>query len=346
MKKEPQKALFTFLGGLLFFVAVAFSVTVALLVYGALEQRGSDMVTIAIVLFIVVLFVTALYCTIDLIRRRKTVDKPMEDILAATERMSHGDFSARLSPSAHAQVELETIKRNVNLLAEELGKSAMLSSDFIANVSHELKTPLAVIQNYAAALQNPSLDESTKTEYARQLQKASARLSVLVQNILQLNKLENQKILPKTERFALHEHLAQAVIAWEERIESKNITLDCQFEELSVCSSPELLDIVWNNLLSNAVKFTPENGHIWVTLRAEGKNAVVSIKDDGCGISKQTGERIFDKFYQGDTSRKSEGNGLGLALVKRVATLIGAELSVQSTEGKGSAFSLLLKDVL
>ena len=133
------------------------------------------------------------------------------------------------------------------------------------------------------------------------------------------------------------------MLAFEELIERKNLTLECDLAEVTVTSAPELLDLVWNNLLSNAVKFTDAGGRISVTLKEENGEAVVSIGDSGCGISPETGKRIFDKFYQGDTSHASEGNGLGLALVKKVIDILGGEISVKSEPGKGSIFTISLK---
>ena len=343
---KRKNARFSFWGAAIFFLTNAFTVTIAMLFYGVVnEKTNGDLPTIAIVLFLVIVFLSLIWTTIDLIRRRIMIDKPVEQILQATEKMASGDFSIRLRPS-HPYADYDYydgIMENINILAEELGKSELLKTDFVANLSHEIKTPLAVIQNYATALQSDALDEETRKKYAVTLLNASKRLTALVTNILKLNKLENQKIKPECKRFHLTEALAETVLAFEEPIERKNLTLECDLAEVTVTSAPELLDLVWNNLLSNAVKFTDAGGRISVTLKEENGEAIVSIGDSGCGISPETGKRIFDKFYQGDTSHASEGNGLGLALVKKVIDILGGEISVKSEPGKGSIFTISLK---
>ena len=168
-------------------------------------------------------------------------------------------------------------------------------------------------------------------------------MSQLVTSILQLNKLENQKIVPEKQTFRLDEALAEVILGYEDLLEQKEIELDCQLAEVEIFSSQSYLDLVWNNLLSNAVKFTEKGGKITVKLKREDGNVIVSVADTGCGISKETGARIFDKFYQGDTSHSGEGNGLGLALVKKVIQLLGGEISVSSEVGKGSTFQVTLK---
>ena len=231
-------------------------------------------------------------------------------------------------------------------MASELAKTEILKSDFISNVSHEVKTPLAVIQNYATLLQDESLDNQTRKNYAQTLVSASKRITDLITNILKLNKLENQEIKQETERFSLSDALAETVLEFEPLIEKKNLQLECDFDEITINSSKSLLEIVWNNLISNAIKFTPDGGQIKITLQREERNAKVCVSDTGAGISPEIGARIFEKFYQGDTSHSREGNGLGLALVKKVIDILGGEITVQSELNKGSTFTILLKDVV
>ena len=346
MKNKGAK--FSFLGALLFFFTIATAVSVSILVFVRVREQTDNIGVIAVVVLLVVLFFSVLYTLIDVLRRTLMVDKPAEEILRATERIARGDFSVRLAPSNRlADYDAyDRIKENVNIMAAELGKTEMLGNDFIANFSHEIKTPLAVIRNYAAALQSDTLDEATRREYLRTLLTATDRLSALVTNVLRLNKLENRKILPQNQSFRLDEQLAETALLFENLMEKKRITLSCELAELTVFSAPELLEIVWNNLLSNAVKFTNEGGRVGVTLRADGKNAVVTVWDDGCGIAPETGARLFDKFYQGDTSHASEGNGLGLALVKKIIDMLGGEITVSSKPSEGSAFTIVLKSVV
>ena len=345
MKRKTAR--FSLWGLLLFFLTNAATVTATMLVFGRVNEISDGNIgVIALVLFLVIAFLTLLWTLADLIRRRVMIDRPVEKILEATQRIAAGDFTVRLAPMRPYDKydEYDYIIENLNLLAAELSKSEILKTDFIANVSHELKTPLSIIQNYAKALQSDDLDAPTRKKYAQVLLSASKRLSDLVTNILKLNKLENQKLKPEYAQIHLTQQLGESVLSFEELIENKGLELVCDLDEVTLFSAPTLLEIVWNNLLSNAVKFTDEGGKITVTLKKRNGKAIVEIADTGCGISPETGKRIFDKFYQGDTSHASEGNGLGLALVKRVIDMLGGEISVASEQGKGSKFTIVLKD--
>jgi len=222
----------------------------------------------------------------------------------------------------------------------------VLKTDFISNVSHEIKTPLAVIQNYSSLFQDETLDSETRKNYSKTLISASKRITDLITNILKLNKLENQEIQEKHEAFNLTEALADSVVEFEMLIEKKNLELNCDFDDVVIFSSKSLLEIVWNNLISNAIKFTNSGGKIDITLKRKYKNVEIKVSDTGIGMTSETGAKIFEKFYQGDTSHSTQGNGLGLALVKKVIDILGGEISVQSEINKGSTFTILLKDVV
>ena len=341
--KGRRKA--TLIGGaLIFFITMAAVVTVAVITYGIVSERSGSRAVISVVMLCVILLL-ALVCTvIDLLRRKIMVDRPVRKILEATDRIAAGDFSVRLQVE-HADGrydEYDFIMENLNRMAAELSKTEVLRSDFISNVSHELKTPLAVIRSYASSLKSGDLPPGTREKYAQVLVDASERLTSLIVNILKLNKLENQEIRPETRRVRLDEMLAEAVLRFEEAIDAKKLHLECDLEETEIVSAPDYLEIIWNNLLSNALKFTEEGGTIGVSLKREGPKAVVRISDTGCGISADTGAHIFEKFYQGDTSHSGEGNGLGLALVRKVIDLLGGEISVESEVGKGSTFTVAL----
>lgn len=327
-----------------FFIAVALVVTFTVLIYDRVNGAFDDTRTIAIVMLVVCFALSLLCATIDAFRRKWTVEQSVEQILEATEQITAGDFRVRLTPRHDYRNydDLDRIMENLNEMTAELSKNEVLKTDFISNVSHEIKTPLAIIQNYATALQNGRLSDEERTRYVRTIVQASARLNGLVMSVLKLNKLENQKISPETESFRLDEMLVQTVFAFEEEIERKKIELDCSFDEGVLASVPSYLEIVWNNLLSNAIKFTPEGGKISFSLHWAGGKAVVKVSDTGCGMNEETGRHIFDKFYQGDTSHAGEGNGLGLALVKKVIDVLGGEISVESEPRKGTAFTVTL----
>ena len=335
----------SFLGMFLFFLTIAVTVSVAVMIYSLIADKNDT--TIALVMFAVILGISLLCTFIDFLRRKFTVKRPVDKILDATEKIAAGNFSVRLeiNHSLRDYNEFDLICENLNKMTEELSKSRLLNNDFISNVSHELKTPLAVIQNYSAAIQDPDLDDAARKKMAQTLINTSKKLTTLVGNILKLNKLENQKIHPELTVFRLDEMLTQCVLGFEDIIEEKRIELDCEFDEVTVNSSADYLELVWNNLLSNAVKFTDEGGRVSVSLKAENGNVVVRVEDTGCGIPPETGARIFEKFYQGDTSHAAQGNGLGLALVKKVIDILGGSIFVESEQGKGSVFTVTLKGV-
>ena len=290
-----------------------------------------------------ILLLSALLTVIDVLRRYFLVTRPVRRIVKAAERMAAGDFSARV-PEMYGIDGFDEIARCFNALAEELSGTETLRTDFIANVSHELKTPLAVIQNYGTMLQKPGLSDENRVEYAKAVTDASRRLASLITNILKLNKLENQKIFPAGESYDLGEQLSECLLGFEEAWEAKNLEIEIEIaEDVHVTADHELLSLVWNNLFSNAIKFTDEGGKVSLELSTDAEWAVVRVSDTGCGMSPEVGRHIFEKFYQGDTSRATQGNGLGLALVKRVIDLTGAEINVTSQPGVGSTFTVKLR---
>lgn len=293
-----------------------------------------------------VLLISLLFTFIDAVRRRLMVNRPTKCIVSAGERITSGDFSVRIEPfrDNYAYESFNSIIDCFNKMAEELGSVETLRTDFIANVSHELKTPLAVIQNYGTMLQSPDLPDEKRVEYAKGITDNSRRLASLITNILKLNKLENQQIFPVSKRFDLSEQLCESLLQFEEIWEQKNIDIETGIEDgVYINSDSELLSLVWNNLLSNAFKFTENGGAVSVKLTANNDFATIKISDTGCGISAETGKHIFEKFYQGDTSHAMQGNGLGLALVKRVVDIMQGEIAVESEIGNGSTFTIRLK---
>ena len=352
MRKERDKQikrrerLQTFVGYILFLLTSLLSVSVAVPIYELTAQKsGGDPVVVSFVMFVVAMAFALLLTVVDMLRRRFTVEKQVLEIVKATDKIAGGDFSVRLpiSHSLEQYSNLDIVKENLNKMTEELSKTEVLRTDFISSVSHEIKTPLSIIRNYAKALAKDDLDETARKRYAETLVGASERLTALVTNILKLNKLENLEILPEWKKIDLSESVGECVLAMEDLMERKSIELRCDIDEVFVCAPPDLLEIVWNNLLSNAVKFTNEGGRVEISLKKVNGFAVVSVSDTGCGIPASTGERIFEKFYQGDGSRANEGNGLGLALVKKVIDVCGGEIFVKSVVGKGSTFTVKLK---
>ena len=311
-----------------------------------LELTEKDLGAAAKYTFGNVVFLSLVCTVIDAFRRKITVDRPVKQITDAARAIMAGDFSVRIDPNRSLDPEdkFNEIITCFNKMADELSGTETLRTDFIANVSHELKTPLAVMGNYATMLQQPGLPEEQRIEYARAISEASRRLANLITNILKLNKLENQQLFPTAEIYDLGEQLAQCLLGFEAVWENKDLEIQVDLaDEVMVRTDPEMMSLVWNNLFSNAMKFTEPGGTVGVELKAEGEDAVVRISDTGCGISQEVGMHMFDKFYQGDTSHATQGNGLGLALVKRVIDITGCDISVSSELGKGTTFTVRIR---
>lgn len=295
-----------------------------------------------------VVLLSLLFSMIDAIRRKFTVDKPVKRITDAAQKITQGDFSVRLE---HENGLITDDKFNeivdcFNKMAKELGSLETLRTDFIANVSHEMKTPMAVMQNYGSLLQAPGLTEEKRIEYAKGVADGSRRLADMMTNILKLNRLENQQIYPEASEYDLGEQLCECLLQYENVWEKKEIEIDTEIaEDIKVKADAELLSHVWSNLFSNAFKFTEAGDKVAVSLTATSRHAIVKISDTGCGMSKEVGEHIFEKFYQGDTSHSTQGNGLGLALVKRVIDILQGEISVESAIGKGTIFTVKIRRV-
>lgn len=337
---------------LLFFLAVGFIVSCCMMLFVRILVNTMDLTitpdnvgAAAKVTFWNVVLITFLFKFADYIRRKIMVERPTKIITEATEKIMSGDFSVRIKPMESSGMEgFNQIAMAINQMAEELSSVETLRTDFIANVSHEMKTPLAVMQNYGTLLQAPDLSDEKRMEYAKGVTDGSHRMADMMTNILKLNRLENQQIYPQTTEFDLGEQLCECLLQYENVWEKANIEIETDIaEDVKVKADAELLGHVWNNLFSNAFKFTPAGGTVTVSLTATEHHAIVKVTDTGCGMTPEVGAHIFEKFYQGDTSHSVQGNGLGLALVKRVIDIMQGEIGAQSAVGKGSTFTVRIR---
>ena len=354
MKKRKRTPFFRVLQNYVtFFLLVAFIVSCCTMLFvsvmrdsGGLELTREVISDAAKLTFGNVLLITLISATIDHIRRKQMVERPVKQIMSALDQVMQGDFTVRIPPVKEfaGETGFNEIIDAINRMTGELQGTETLRTDFIANVSHELKTPLAVMGNYATMLQQPELSDGDRIEYARAIARSSRRLAALITNILKLNKLENQQIFSKPEEYDLSGQLCEALLQFEKAWEEKELNIETEIEDdVRIRSDAELLSLVWNNLISNAVKFTPPGGTVGVELKADERYVTVSVRDTGCGIDPETGKHIFEKFYQGDTSHATQGNGLGLALVKRVVDILRGEITVQSVAGQGSTFTVRIR---
>lgn len=347
MKKSKLKhSVFSVKTYLVFFLLISFVVTCSIILFlNDVDLPRNILDESAPRTFFNIIFLSFLCTLLDGIRKKYTIERPVKRILAGTQRIIHGDFQTHIKTfhSFESRNEFDLIIDDLNRMIDELSSIETLRSDFIANVSHELKTPIAVISNYLTLLQDPSISEETRNHYIKTIDMTTKRLSSLITNILKLSKLENQQIFPTYETFNVSEQLCVCLLGFEEIWDRKMITLETNIdEEIKIESDKELLTLVWNNILSNAFKFTPTNGRVWVSLKQEENWIIVKVKDTGCGIDASIGKHIFDKFYQGDTSHAMQGNGLGLSLVKKVVDITGGDIIVESVKGKGSEFCVKL----
>lgn len=342
-------------GFLTFFLLIAFVITCCLTLFITTLQTTlgftfteAQISAAAKVTMLNVVAISIVFFIIDYFRRKITVQYPIKKITEAAEKMIAGDFDVRIKKTSKFMSDdtFNEIIEIINKIAVELGGVETLRTDFIADVSHEIKTPLSVIQNYGKLLETSDLPEQKRIEYAKGITDATRRLSQMITNVLKLNRLENQQIYPNCKEYDLGEQLCECLLQYENLWEISGIEINTDIaENVTVNADYELLNIVWNNLFSNAFKFTQSGGTVSVSLSVSGEYAVVDVKDTGCGMSAEVGEHIFEKFYQGDNSRSSQGNGLGLALVKRIIDIVHGEINVESKLNSGSVFTVKIRRI-
>ena len=271
----------------------------------------------------------------------KLIIRPVQNISNAFDELSKGNFEVKVSENERI-MEIREMAQRFNAMTYDLSHIETLRSDFVANVSHEFKTPIAAIEGYAMLLQNHRLSDEKHDHYVEKILENSRRLSNLSGNILMLSKLENQEMVLDSKEFRLDEQLRKAVLVLENKWAVKNIEFDMEMQKQIYYGSEQLLYQVWINILDNAIKHSPQGGIIQISIQETENAMTVYITDQGDGMTGEIQKHIFEKFYQGDSSRKTEGNGLGLALVKRIVDLCKGEISVESAPGKGATFALSL----
>lgn len=294
----------------------------------------------AFFLTITSLIISTLIATIISGIASKRILRPIRTLSKATEEVTKGNFSVKIG--IPKDYEFALLAKNFNKMVHELSSIETLRNDFVSNVSHEIKTPIASIQGFAKLIQDKNLNDDERSEFTDIIISESSRLSKLTSNILKLSKLENQEVITGKAEFALDEQIRCAILIMEPEWSEKGIDLDIDLDKVSIIGNEDLLQQVWLNIIGNAIKFTEKGGTIGIKLMDLQDKIVIKVSDNGVGMNEETQRHIFDKFYQGDKSHLSEGNGLGLSLVKRIIELCDGEIKVRSKLNYGTTFTIEL----
>lgn len=339
--KMRNRLTLSFFGMLVVYLVLAVALIAILLVLGVSVSELSTPWTLLILLTLLCFFMSTV-ASYYLVRKIFT---PLEQISTAARQVAAGDFTPELSYHGEFE-ELENTFQNFNRMVKELNSVEIMRNDFIADVSHEFKTPLSAISGYATLLQDSELTEEERKEYIQKMFFHIEKLNDLTENILRLSKMEHQQFLDNPVRFRLDEQIREAIVLLEPKWSAKDMLLDLELPEVVYTGQSSLLFQVWTNLIGNAIKYTDQGGTIGVLLTESEEEVRVVVRDTGIGMSEETMAHIFDKFYQGDTSRKSHGNGLGLTICREIVKKCGGEISVESVPGNGSEFVVRLKKSL
>ena len=312
---------------------------------------GRDLLNIPSALIVV--FALSIVIAISMVVMiRLMILAPVQRMVEAMNRLAAGDFSARMSERGgpFEPVELREFAHSFNVAAEELGGTELLRKDFVNNFSHEFKTPIVAMNGFAELLLEEDLPEEDRREYLGIIRDESARLAQLSTSVLTLNKVESQSILAVHEPFSLDEQLRQSVLVVEQKWAARRLRFEVELEPVELTGDEALMKEVWLNLLDNAAKFSEEGGLVEVRLEDElyatedrfATRAVARVRDHGIGMEPECQRHIFEQFYQADSSHATQGNGLGLAMVKKIVELHGGTVSVESAPGEGSTFTVEL----
>ena len=269
---------------------------------------------------------------------------PITRLSRAMRSVAAGHIDTRIEEQSRIR-EMQELYENFNLMTRELSATEILQTDFVANVSHEFKTPITAIEGYAMLLQGSTSVSAEQETYVERILFNTRRISALVGNILLLSKLENKAIGPELSRFRIDEQVRQSIVLLEPKWTEKDVDFDVELDEIDFTGYESLLPHVWTNLISNAIKFGPAGGLVRVRLRSCETGVVFTVEDEGSGIPDAARQHIFDKFYQSDSSHREEGNGLGLTLVRRIVDASGGSVSVENIASRGCRFTVLLPNV-
>lgn len=275
--------------------------------------------------------------------------KPLIDVSNTVKQVAEGNFKVNIKRRDTTKCEYEYINevdelaKNVNKMVAELDGMDYMRKDFMSNVSHEIKTPIAAITGFTEILLDGSIDESERQEYLEVINKESMRISRLCENMLHMSRLDSQVIVANLQKIRLDEQLRKCIILLSEKWSNKEIDFSIDLEEVSILSDYDMLQQVWINLIDNAIKYSGENCKIDISVkRLNDKSVKVSISDNGIGIEEGKLHRIFDKFYQCEESHKKSGSGLGLSISKRIVELLNGTIECKSKKDFGTTMVVTL----
>lgn len=348
MKKnrEIQKKIFSGLGIQLFFSVLIFltillTVYTAILVTYTINRISPSPIHIPILVW--GLAFSILISTFFSIFLGRRIFSPIKRLSQAMKQVAGGDFNVELNTRTRIH-EIEDIYHSFNRMTAELRATEILQTDFVSNVSHEIKTPISAIDGYTTLLQEEGLTGADRERYVEKILFNTHRLSTLVGNILLLSKVDNKTIPNQPVRYRLDEQIRQVIVAMEEKWSAKELELDVNLERVEYEGDESLLWHVWSNLIDNAIKYNSPGGLLRITLSRTDGVSVIRVDDSGPGIPADAQKHIFDKFYQADSSHRSEGNGLGLALVKRILDFSGGSITAENLPEGGCRFTVSLPD--
>lgn len=257
--------------------------------------------------------------------------RPIDKLINGLSDLSNGLYSVRLNLGSYAI--MKELSKNFNTLAKELEQNEFIHNDFINNFSHEFKTPISSINGLINLLKNKKLSEEKKVEYLNIIEEEAGRLLTLTSNILTLSKVDNKTILSNIEKYNLSEQLRNCILLYEKKWTQKKLSLSLDFDEIFIFANEDLLKQVWINLIDNAIKFANKKTELKITIEQNNKNTIISIDNIGIEISEEQKEKIFNKFYQIDSTHAKEGNGIGLSIVKSIVNLHKGNIDVNSNNG-------------
>jgi signal transduction histidine kinase len=260
----------------------------------------------------------------------------LRKIMVAIDALAAGDFSIRIN--LRGIPELQQLSKSFNHMAKELNSIEILRSDFVNNFSHEFKSPIVSMRGFAKMLKYNDLTQEERNEYLDIIISESDRLVELSTNVLNLCKIENQTIVSNLKEYNLAEQIRRCTAIMAQKWSPKDPSFDFECDEIRFIGDEDLISQVWINLIDNAIKFTYTHVIVHMSLHQCKDYIRFTISDNGPGMDEETQERIFDKFYQGDTSHATHGNGLGLAITKKIIELHGGRIYVQCADGNGTTF--------